>query len=122
MSNAGFHAGSDIEDDGPSKITREELHRLRRIAREAEKRKGKEREKDDDYKDDNDKDRERGDHKDSNDRRKYWKTTEVGYFWPDMPLSYGPGRIVDYDGSRYFRDVNSFVTQLKDSMATFRIA
>jgi hypothetical protein len=33
-----------------------------------------------------------------------------------MPSSYEPGRIVNYDDSQYFRDVNSFVTQLKDSM------
>jgi hypothetical protein len=48
--------------------------------------------------------------------KKYWKTTDVGFFWPDMPLSYGIGRIVDYDGSRYFRDVNSFVSQIKDTI------
>jgi hypothetical protein len=48
--------------------------------------------------------------------KKYWKTSDVGYFWPDMPLSYGVGRIIDYDGSRYFRDVNSFVSQIKDTI------
>jgi hypothetical protein len=52
-------------------------------------------------------------------RRKYWKTADVGYFWPDMPASYGPGRIVDYDGSGYFRDVNSFVSQLRDTMRDY---
>jgi hypothetical protein len=38
--------------------------------------------------------------------KRHWKTSDIGYFWPDMPLSYGSGRVVDYDGSRYFRDVN----------------
>jgi predicted nucleic acid-binding Zn ribbon protein len=100
MSAAGSQAGSDAEDDDPSKLTRADVRALRRLAREAEQR------------------RDREDRKDS-ERRKFWKTADVGYFWPDMPASYGPGRIVDYDGSRYFRDVNSFVTQLKDSMAYY---
>jgi hypothetical protein len=100
MSAAGSQAGSDAGDDDPSKLTRADVRALRRLAREAEQR------------------RDREDRKDS-ERRKFWKTADVGYFWPDMPASYGPGRIVDYDGSRYFRDVNSFVTQLKDSMAYY---
>jgi hypothetical protein len=50
-----------------------------------------------------------------NDKR-HWKTSDIGYFWPDMPISYGAGRVVDYDGSRYFRDVNAFVAQIEDSI------
>ncbi|KAA8908787.1 hypothetical protein FN846DRAFT_906030 [Sphaerosporella brunnea] len=44
---------------------------------------------------------------------------ERSYFWPDMPTSYGAGRVVDYDGARYFRDVNAFVAQVKDSVAYY---
>jgi hypothetical protein len=50
-----------------------------------------------------------------NDKR-HWKTSDIGYFWPDMPISYGASRVVDYDGSRYFRDVNAFVAQIEDSI------
>jgi hypothetical protein len=57
--------------------------------------------------------------KDEKEGRKYWKTSDVGYFWPDMPLHYGIGRVIDYDGSRYFRDVNSFVAQVQDSVAYY---
>jgi hypothetical protein len=51
------------------------------------------------------------------DGKRYWKTSDVGYFWPDMPPSYGAGRVIDFDGARYFRDVNTFVAQVKDSVA-----
>jgi hypothetical protein len=51
--------------------------------------------------------------------KRYWKTSDVGYFWPDMPLHCGAGRVVDYDGSRYFRDVNSFVAQVQDSVTYY---
>jgi hypothetical protein len=54
--------------------------------------------------------------RDDKDGKRYWKTSDVGYFWPDMPLQYGVGRVIDYDGSRYFRDVNSFVAQIQDSV------
>jgi hypothetical protein len=53
------------------------------------------------------------------DGKRYWKTTDVGYFWPDMPLQYGAGRVIDYDGTRYFRDVNAFVAQIRDSVAYY---
>jgi hypothetical protein len=46
-------------------------------------------------------------------------TSDVGYFWPDMPLHYGIGRVVDYDGSRYFRDVNSSMSQIEDSVVYY---
>jgi hypothetical protein len=57
--------------------------------------------------------------RDEKDGKRYWKTSDVGYFWPDMPLHYGIGRVVDYDGSRYFRDVNSFVSQIEDSVVYY---
>jgi hypothetical protein len=57
--------------------------------------------------------------RDDKDGKRYWKTSDVGYFWPDMPLHYGIGRVVDYDGSRYFRDVNSFVSQIEDSVVYY---
>jgi hypothetical protein len=53
------------------------------------------------------------------DGKRYWKTTDVGYFWPDMPSQYGAGRVIDYDGTRYFRDVNAFVAQVRDSVAYY---
>jgi hypothetical protein len=34
-------------------------------------------------------------------RRRMWKTSDVGYFWPDMPPAYGVGRVVDLEGKRY---------------------
>jgi hypothetical protein len=49
-------------------------------------------------------------------RRRMWKTSDVGYFWPDMPPSYGVGRVVDLEGKRYFRDVNAFVAQINDTI------
>jgi hypothetical protein len=63
-----------------------------------------------------DRDRDRDKEKDG---KRYWKTSDVGYFWPDMPLSYGAGRVIDFDGARYFRDVNAFVAQVKDSVAYY---
>jgi hypothetical protein len=33
------------------------------------------------------------------DGKRYWKTSDVGYFWPDMPLSYGAGRVIDFHGA-----------------------
>jgi hypothetical protein len=53
------------------------------------------------------------------DGKRYWKTTDVGYFWPDMPSQYGAGRVIDYDGTRYFRDANAFVAQVRDSVAYY---
>jgi hypothetical protein len=34
-------------------------------------------------------------------------TPIASYFWPDMPLQYGAGRVIDYDGARYFRNEES---------------
>jgi hypothetical protein len=47
MSAADSQAGSDVEDDDPANLTREEVRRLRRIARDAERRKDKEQNRDD---------------------------------------------------------------------------
>jgi hypothetical protein len=53
-----------------------------------------------------------------NDRQRnpQWKTSEFGYFWPDMPASYGYGRIIDHDNARIFRDVNSFIMHIRGSV------
>jgi hypothetical protein len=49
-------------------------------------------------------------------RKPNWKTAEVGYFWPDIPKNMGLGRIVDYKGDRYFRDVNVFILRIEYSI------
>jgi hypothetical protein len=49
-------------------------------------------------------------------RRPNWKTADVGFFWPDIPTSMGTGRIVDYKNERYFRDVNAFVSRIRDTI------
>jgi hypothetical protein len=93
--------GSDHEDENdPAKITRDELRQLREIAKEYRLRK------------------ELEDRKDK-ERKRNWKTSDVGFFWPDLPTSHGTGRVVDYDGNRYFRDVNSFISQLKDTIGYY---
>jgi hypothetical protein len=33
--------------------------------------------------------------RDDKDGKRYWKTSDVGYFWPDMPLQYGAGGVID---------------------------
>jgi hypothetical protein len=57
--------------------------------------------------------------RDDKDGKQYWKTSDVGYFWPDMPIHYGAGRVINFDGARYFRDINAFVAQVKDSVAYY---
>jgi hypothetical protein len=59
--------------------------------------------------------RQRG-HDDDRHRNPQWKTSEFGYFWPDLPASYGYGRIIDHDNARIFRDVNSFITHIRGSI------
>jgi hypothetical protein len=53
---------------------------------------------------------------DDRQRNPQWKTSEFGYFWPDMPASYGYGRIIDHDNARIFRDVNSFIMHIRGSV------
>lgn len=51
------------------------------------------------------------------DSRRFWKTSEVGYFWPDMPSSSGTGRYIDLgEKGRAFRDVNAFVSRFVDQI------
>jgi hypothetical protein len=57
--------------------------------------------------------------RDDKDGKRYWKTSDIGYFWPDMPTHYGTGRVIDFDSARYFRDVIAFVAQVKDSVAYY---
>jgi hypothetical protein len=52
--------------------------------------------------------------------RKKWKTSDFGYFWPDMPISeYGPGSFVEYDGCWYFRDVQAFAERIEQAIAFY---
>ena len=41
------------------------------------------------------------------------KTTEIGFFYPDMPLTWGSTPMVEKDGKTYYRDVNAFTNRLK---------
>ncbi|RPB07443.1 hypothetical protein P167DRAFT_404470 [Morchella conica CCBAS932] len=51
------------------------------------------------------------------DSRRFWKTSEVGYFWPDMPKSSGTGRYIDFgEKGRAFRDINAFVSRFVDQI------
>jgi hypothetical protein len=49
-------------------------------------------------------------------RRPQWGTSDVGYFWPDMPINIGSGRLVDHKNNRFFRDVNAFVSRIGDDI------
>jgi hypothetical protein len=42
-----------------------------------------------------------------------WNAANIGYFYPDMPLSWGTGDVIDREGQVYCRGVYGFTDRLK---------
>ena len=42
------------------------------------------------------------------------KTSDLGFFYPDAPISWGSTNMFVYDGKTYYRDAHTFTTRLKN--------
>ena len=42
-----------------------------------------------------------------------WRAADIGFFYPDMPISWGTGDVIDKEDKIYYRNVHAFTNRLK---------